>query len=175
MDVLYNQQLNVLHLENDPLDAELIRIALEKSRVRCRIRLICTQTEFETALASGTVDAVLSDSSMPGFDTFEALRIVQETTPSMPFIFVSGNTSPEKKAEAVCKGAIDHLSKDQLPQLILHLKRIALRNTRLPETGEPVLVHCEGFDCLGYLDTGGVWRDYGTSNELTAVLSWESV
>lgn len=35
-----------------------------------------------------------------------------------------------------------------------------------------MIVVCEGFRCLGYLDSNGVWRDDARGRELSAVKGW---
>ena len=46
----------------------------------------------------------------------------------------------------------------------------------LPEAYTPVLIHCEGFSCVAYLDETGLWRGRYT-NELISgrVIAWEEI
>jgi hypothetical protein len=46
---------------------------------------------------------------------------------------------------------------------------------RLPEVGEPVIVQCRDFQCLGFLDDAGKWRDFARSQELPEVIDWFEV
>ncbi len=55
-----------------------------------RFERVESEAELRQALAAFQPDIVLSDLSMPGFSGDDALRIVRETAPEVPFIFVSG-------------------------------------------------------------------------------------
>lgn len=172
------RRLSVLHLEDDQLDAELIQGALEEHNIPCDITRVDSRPAFEAALKAQRIDLILSDSKLPGFDTLGALRLVQESYPGIPFIFVSGATLPRTKAEASRLGASDFVSKDDLPRLArvvgwLFLSRNGQSGSpALPEVGTPVMVRCKGFRCLGYLDRDGKWRDFNTSAELPDALDW---
>ena len=43
----------------------------------------------------------------------------------------------------------------------------------LPPRGEPVIVRCLCFRCLGYRDDNGKWRGRYDGRELPEVLEWE--
>jgi CheY-like chemotaxis protein len=169
--------LRVLHLEDNSWDAELIKGELEKSEIPCSITQICTQKEFEAALRRGDFDVVVSDSQLPGFETLKALTRTREVCPAVPFIFVSGTSSPSIKANAFFRGAVDFIQKDELPKLASVLSQLFRWNNSgakipAPEIGIPVVVQCKEFRCLGYLDRGGKWRDFARSHELPEVIDW---
>lgn len=170
--------LKVLHLEDNPLDAELIRHELEKHNIACSITRIYTQEEFTQALDTGPVDVILSDSSLPTFDTVTALKMTRERWPELPFIFVSGSFSPHLRGRVFREGATDYISKNNLPKLAQVMNwmwppnRHTPHRQPLPEMGNPVMVQCKGFRCLGYLDESRTWRDYGQAKELPEVLDW---
>jgi len=42
--------------------------------------------------------------------------------------------------------------------------------TRMPRMGEQVVVQCEGYRCLAYLDKDGKWRSAHSGKELPRVL-----
>ena len=82
--------LRILHLEDSPSDAELVRRSLERGGFACEIQLVDTRETYTAALAAGAFDLVLSDYSMPGFDGLTALGILRRSDPVRPFILVSG-------------------------------------------------------------------------------------
>lgn len=170
--------LRVLHLEDNSCDAELIRWALEKSKIPCVINQMSTRQEFEAAIQKGGIDIILSDSQLPSFDTLKALTRAREVCPDVPFVFVSGTASPILKTNAFFRGAADFIEKNDLSKLVSLLKRLFFSgepqpaNSSLPETGIPVMVQCKEFRCLGYLDRKGKWRNFNDSSELTDVISW---
>jgi CheY-like chemotaxis protein len=173
--------LRVLHLEDNSWDVELIKREFAKHRIPCCITQLCTEKEFEAAIQKGGVDIILSDSQLPGFDTLMALTRSREVCPTVPFIFVSGTTSPALKANAFFRGAADFVPKDELPKLVSVVSRLFYSGnpkekiSPLPEMGIPVMVHCREFRCLGYLDRRGTWRDFLNSSELDEVIDWSDL
>jgi DNA-binding NtrC family response regulator len=167
--------LRVLHLEDNSWDAELVREELKRSSVPCSITQICTEKDFNAALKRGGIDMILSDSNLPSFETLKALTRTREICPAVPFIFVSGTSSPAMRANAFFRGATDFIQKDELPKLVALVNRLVTASNadgKLPEIGMPVVVQCAAFSCLGYLDREGKWRDFARSGELPAVIDW---
>jgi CheY-like chemotaxis protein len=173
--------LRVIHLEDDPNDAELIELELKEHGIPCVLERVVTAQEFEEALREGGPDLILSDSKLPGFSTLSALTTARERFPNVPFIFVSGADAPEVKLEALRRGATDFISKAHLPRLTRVIQWLLFGHssrtirTTLPEEGMPVIAQCEEFRCLGYLDRDGKWRDFKTSVELPEVIGWTEV
>lgn len=165
----------MLHLEDNSWDAELIRMELEQTKIPCSITQIWTEKDFHAALKKGDLDIILSDSQLPGFETLKALTRAREICPSVPFVFVSGTSSPVLKANAFFRGATDFIQKDELPKLVSLVDRLFSASNshgKIPEIGVPVVVQCAEFTCLGYLDRTGKWRDFARSGELPAVIDW---
>jgi len=109
--------LNILHLEDNPNDAKLIRAALETEGIACATTRVKTRVDFVAALEAGGVDLVLSDFSMPGFDGLSATEIVRSRWPDIPFIFVSGTLGEARAGAAIEGGATDYVLKDDLVHL----------------------------------------------------------
>ena len=53
--------LRILHLEDNAIDAALVRDALDVEGIGCDIRRTETREDFEAALREGAFDIVLSD------------------------------------------------------------------------------------------------------------------
>jgi CheY-like chemotaxis protein len=175
------RSLQVLHLEDDLTDAELIRAELEENHIPCTVTLIASAHEFAITLRERPIDLILSDSSVPGFDTLSALKTTREHHGDVPFVFISDNSSPKIRAEAFRLGASDFISKrelSKLPRLITALvfgKNTMPTASPLPEIGIPVIVQCQEYRCLGFLGADGKWRDFCSSVELPPVFSWLEV
>lgn len=111
-------KLHILHLEDNAYDSELIAHVLTKSGVTADIKIARDRDEFLQAIAQLNFDVVLSDNNLPGYAGTQALRMVQEKRPGLPFIFVSGFVNRE---EALNKkrtsGATDCISKSELDLL----------------------------------------------------------
>src|SRR5258708_28988643 len=109
--------LNILHLEDDPLDRELVRRALDVAGVPCELVYAETKLKFEDALDCGTFDLVLSDFTLPGYNGLSALAFVREKYPELPFLFISGTIGEEQAVECLKKGATDYVLKKNLERL----------------------------------------------------------
>jgi len=118
--------LKILHLEDNPNDAELVRETLAAGGVTVEMANAATRVEFVSALEEGTYDLILADYTLPSFDGITALSLVREKFPHLPFIFVTGTMGEEKAVETVKKGATDYILKQNLSRLVPSIMR-ALR------------------------------------------------
>ena len=82
--------VRILHLEDDPADARLIREQLLRSDLDVSINVAGTREAFEAAVAQGGFDLVLSDYHVPRFNGLEALELVRRAAPQTPFILITG-------------------------------------------------------------------------------------
>ena len=113
-----SEQLRVLIVDDSSDDAQLIVEALgahDHEIVSCRVD---EAQALRTALGSGSWDIVISDYSMPRLTSEEALRIVTELDPNLPFIVVSGVIGEEAAVEMMRLGALDYVMKDRLGRLL---------------------------------------------------------
>ena len=121
--------LRVLYLEDDIRDAELVQDTLAADGITCTVRRVETETDFLAALDEGGFEIILADYTLPGFDGLSALKIAQQRSPDVPFIFVSGTVGEDLAIDALKSGATDYVVKSGLPRLAPSLKR-ALREAR---------------------------------------------
>ncbi len=110
--------LRILHLEDDPLDAEFIRSTLEEEGIDCDILRVETRDDFTAAIDRSEFDILFSDYLLPGFDGLSALAIAKEKCPNVPFIFISGNMGEELAINTLTSGATDYVMKNRLSRLI---------------------------------------------------------
>ncbi|MFZ5453847.1 MAG: PAS domain S-box protein [Thermodesulfobacteriota bacterium] len=115
--------IHILHLEDDPADAELAQALLESEGLACQINRVQTGDEFREALSQGGYDVILADFRLPGYDGMSALRLVQEMGLDIPFIFVSGTMGEDAAIEGLREGAIDYVLKQKLSRLVPAVKR----------------------------------------------------
>jgi two-component system cell cycle sensor histidine kinase/response regulator CckA len=108
--------MRILHLEDSPPDAELVRYMLEEEWPGCAIQVVDKQSAYLEALRSKP-DLILSDFTLGGFDGLQALKLAQAVAPEVPFIFVSGSIGEERAVEAVRYGAYDYVNKDRILRL----------------------------------------------------------
>jgi len=111
------QSLRILHLEDDPMDAELVMMALSAQGLKCEVQVVSRREEFGSALDRGGIDLVLADFALPAFDGMSALAIVRQKYPDLPFVFVSGKLGEEAAIESLKSGATDYVLKSRLSRL----------------------------------------------------------
>lgn len=113
----------ILHLEDSPLDAELVEAHLVRSGLACEVHSVATRDAYASALAEGGFDLVLADYAVPGFDGLAALALARELVPDAPFIFLSGTLGEEEAVDAVKRGATDYVVKQRLARLPVAVAR----------------------------------------------------
>jgi PAS domain S-box-containing protein len=121
--------VKILHLEDDPFDAELLGSTLSDSGLSCEIVHVAREAEFLDALGNSHFDLIISDFSMPGFDGRSALAIARRQAPDTPFIFVSGTIGEEAAVDSLLGGATDYVLKHKFARLVPAVQR-ALREAR---------------------------------------------
>lgn len=123
------KELRILILEDVEDDAALVDYALKREKfVFTRIR-VDTREQFTDALDSFNPDVILSDHSLPHFNSLEALKICQNKKLDIPFILVTGAVSEEFAVNCLKRGADDYVLKTNLSRLPLAI-RYALRQHR---------------------------------------------
>ncbi|BDI29972.1 hypothetical protein CCAX7_20230 [Capsulimonas corticalis] len=110
-------QLTVLHLEDEPLDAELILAALEEGDYQCRVTRVDTRDGFLTALEAAKYDIILADYSLPSFDGVSALQETRDRRLETPFILISGALGEDHAINSLTRGATDYVLKHRLDRL----------------------------------------------------------
>jgi PAS domain S-box-containing protein len=128
-ETMMESPLRILHLEDDPKDAELIQAMLETAGIICHITRVETQADFLVLLEQGGFDLILADHTLPSFDGLSALKLTQEKCPDIPFIFVSGTLGEEVAIEALKIGATDYVLKERLSRIAPSVRR-ALREAK---------------------------------------------
>jgi signal transduction histidine kinase/DNA-binding response OmpR family regulator len=118
--------LRILHLEDDPNDAELARAMLDAAGFDCHVTRVETQDDFCASLERNGFNLILADYTLPSFDGISALKIAAQKRPEVPFIFVSGTLGEEVAIEALNIGATDYVLKTRLSRLVPSVVR-ALR------------------------------------------------
>src|SRR3954451_19445464 len=88
--------LQVLHLEDSVLDAELVHAALSDGGIPCQILRVQTRADYAAALEDGDFELILADYSLPSFDGLSALEIAQAVCREVPFVLVSGVLGEER-------------------------------------------------------------------------------
>jgi len=86
-----HERLHILHLEDEPDFAELVRSLLEQGGVDAEVTRVGDRLAFTQALDTGKFDLIISDYHLPSFTGLEAMTIAKKKVPHTPFILVSGH------------------------------------------------------------------------------------
>ena len=111
------KKIRILHLEDVQSDADLIHRTLRKANIEFECKLVDTRNEFVEALKSFHPDIIISDHSLPNFNSLEAMDELRSSEKKIPFILVTGAVSEDFAAIAIKKGADDYILKDRLQRL----------------------------------------------------------
>ena len=123
-------RLRILYLEDEPRDVELVQATLEADGLSCDLTRTDTEGDFITLLQQGGFDLILADYTLPRFDGLSALKIAQDVSPEVPFIFVSGTLGEDVAIEALKQlGATDYVFKTRLSRIAPSVRR-ALEEAR---------------------------------------------
>jgi two-component system sensor histidine kinase UhpB len=118
------QTLTILHLEDSPNDAELVRSLLKSEGIACKITCIETRESFLSALRQIRYDLILSDYSLPAYDGLTALKDAKEICPDVPFIIVSGKLGEDTAIDSMRAGSSDYVQKQKMSRLGPAVRRI---------------------------------------------------
>ena len=142
-----NRKLKVLHLEDEPDFAELVRSMFAHDGLDAEVNCVGDRAALVEALEKGTYDIIISDFHLPSFSGLDALAIVRQKDPHIPFILVSGTIGEQAAIESLKAGATDYLLKqspDRLPSAVRRAVQEAEERARRREA-ETELVRREKY------------------------------
>lgn len=122
--------INILHLEDDLNDSLFIKLWLNKENLDFNYFLADNETDFRNHLLSQKIDIILSDYNLPDYSGADALLLIKNLYPHIPFVFVSGTMGEEAAIQSLLNGATDYVLKNRLERLGSAIKR-ALRESLL--------------------------------------------
>jgi PAS domain S-box-containing protein len=111
-----NQPLRILHLEDNPADTVLVRDQLQAEGVTAEVSNVANRAAFVQALEKKW-DLVIADYKLPDFTGLDALKIVREKYPALPFILMSGTLGELAAVESLKSGATDYVLKQKRERL----------------------------------------------------------
>lgn len=106
-----DEPVRVLCVEDNRLDRDLVRDALEREHGGFVVAEAASRRAFEDALARGGFDVVVSDLNILGFDGLQVLEAVRAAHPHVPVVIVTGTGSEELAVKAIWGGAADYVVK----------------------------------------------------------------
>lgn len=126
------KQLRILILEDSADDVELIEHQLKKGDFSFISKVVETRDGYEKALSEFRPDIILSDHSLPMFDSMLALQMFHSYrkiyNSAAAFILVTGTVSEEFAVKIMKEGADDYILKDRLKRLPAAVKNARDKN-----------------------------------------------
>lgn len=120
------RHLKILLLEDSADDVDLIERELRQSGIDFSIMTVKRKEEFEKGLREFQPDIILSDHSLPQFNSIEAMKIWKDFQAAhgtaIPFILITGSVSEEFAVQSIKSGAHDYILKDRLKRLSSSIK-----------------------------------------------------
>jgi len=168
-------------VEDSEDDAQLLLVELRRQGFAPSGVRVETGPALQAALATRPWDVVISDHNMPSFSGDEALKIVKQLAPEVPFIVVSGTRGEEHAVDVMRAGASDFIVKTRLhrlaPVVERELQEAELRaEQRRTEaalvTSQQQLRHAQQLEALGRF-AGGVAHDF--NNLMASILTYADI
>src|SRR5689334_10039789 len=101
MNVEIKTPLRILHLEDNPVDCQLVEATLAGDKLSGHFVVARNQQEFLAALNQNKFDLIISDFTLPSYDGMSALSLAKKLQPEAPFLFVSGTIGEERAVESL--------------------------------------------------------------------------
>ncbi len=111
--------LRILLIEDDTLDAEIVRRAYRVNAMQSTLAWERTLQSGIARLESEPFDVVLLDLTLPDCSGAETLKMLQRSKSSIPVVVLTGSDDPTLCAELIDLGANDYLVKGQNTPLSL--------------------------------------------------------
>lgn len=163
--------LDVLLIEDEPLDAQLVRRSLSsETGGRMRLHHVTTLGAGLERLAAGGIGAVLLDLGVPDSEGIDTVSRLRSRDASVPLVVFTVAGDDETAVAALAAGAQDYLVKDEVGGSLLHRsilhaverQRLAAENAELARR----LREAEKAQTLGAL-CGGI--AFGFNEQLGAI------
>ena len=129
-----NKRLHILHLEDEPDFAELVRSMFVEDKLDADVICVGDRASFKKQLEGGTFDLIISDYHLPSFTGLEALAMAKKQCPHTPFILVSGTIGEQAAIESLRAGAVDYVLKqnpERLPSAVRRAFKEAAERAKL--------------------------------------------
>jgi signal transduction histidine kinase len=177
-----SRAVRLLLIEDSETDAELLLYELRRYGYDADHDRVDNEAALRAKLAEDhSWDLVLCDHGLPSFSSAEALHVVGDVAPELPFVILSGTIGEEAAVEALKDGARDVVLKENLarlgPVVDRELRESANRRQRQQLESdraqlESQLIQSQKLDAIGRL-AAGIAHDY--RNLLGVVLGFSDL
>jgi PAS domain S-box-containing protein len=110
--------IRVLMISATDSPRSMLPLELMQGGVRIATEQAETAHGIRQALQWFQPDLVLSEAGVPSLSGMDALHLVRELQPELPFVFVSDTQTEQQQLEALRNGAIDCVPRSDKPRLV---------------------------------------------------------
>src|SRR2546427_4253980 len=107
-------ETHVLLIEDNPGDADLVRLRLVESQPQVRVDCVPRLSDALESLGKETPSLVLLDLNLPDSRGAETFRKIMEKAPNVPVVILSGQDDEALAVKAVHLGVQDYLVKGDI-------------------------------------------------------------
>jgi PAS domain S-box-containing protein len=115
--------LEILHVEDDPVDGRLVLQLLKQAGFEAQIERVHTFKAFQRFLEQRSPALILADYTVPGFDILKGLHWARQVRPEIPFILLSGTLGEDLAVKTLKMGATDYVLKQRIDRLVPAVRR----------------------------------------------------
>ncbi len=108
---MMNDKKNILFVDDEPHMLDGLRRALRNQRMKWNMLFVSSAEDALELIHESTLDAVITDITMPGLDGLQMLRIIREEGHSCAVVVLTGQGSESIAVEVMKAGADDYLPK----------------------------------------------------------------
>jgi len=111
------QKIKILFVEDLVSDYELARAIIKREKIDFDSKRVENANDMLDTLKNFKPHIVVSDYSMPQFNGMDALKLLYEYNPDIPFIILTGSTNEEIAVLCIKAGAVDYVIKERIKRL----------------------------------------------------------
>jgi PAS domain S-box-containing protein len=129
-----NRKVNILLVDDDPLDRRLVEVTLARSNtsVQYNVETAGTLSEATKRLSNGSYDVLLLDLNLPDSSGIDTVQKAQDTNSDASIVVLTGLDDEEMGLEAIRRGAEDYLIKGKsLEHILVRTIRYSLERKRV--------------------------------------------
>jgi len=116
-----NRKVNILLVDDDPLDRRLVEVTLARSNtsVQYNVETAGTLSEATKRLSNSSYDVLLLDLNLPDSSGIDTIQQAKDTNSDASIVVLTGLDDEEMGLEAIRRGAEDYLIKGKSLEHIL--------------------------------------------------------
>ncbi|MEM9896743.1 MAG: PAS domain S-box protein, partial [Bacteroidota bacterium] len=127
--MVWKDHISILLVEDNQDDIELLRLVLDRSKLKYSITTASSREEFEGKI-SKPFDLIISDFNLINFNGLEVIQEIRRLDVLVPILILSGTVGEELAVSLLREGANDFILKSNLSKIIIAIER-ALQESKM--------------------------------------------